>query len=127
MLPNARSKPLIPREIVSGERINFQTEISIPLGAAVLCPVASTKNLSDQKQEIGVCMGPSLNIKGGVRVYLLNKSVPRIRRIFKQLRMPKHVIDHMNDYAAAEVRAVGKTTAELERDGDMGADPFYRS
>ena len=61
-------------------------------------------------------MGPSLNIKGGVRVYLLNKSVPRIRRIVKQLRMPKHVVDHMNDYAA-EVRAVGKTTAELERDG----------
>ena len=101
MLPNTRSKPLIPREMVAGKRVNFQTDISIPFGAAVLCPVASAKHLSDQKQEIGsMHMGPSLNIKGGVRVHLLNKSTPITRRIVKQLRMPKHVVDHMNDYAA---------------------------
>ena len=57
MIPNSKSAPLSPRSMVSGEQTNFNVDISPPFGSAVLCPVASAQHGTEQKNEIGVCLG----------------------------------------------------------------------
>ena len=105
-----------------------KADIAVPFGAAVLCPVASATHSSEQKQELGVCMGPSTNTRGGVRVYtryILHRRAPVIRRTFKQLRMQQHIIDHMNSYASETGTSTQNNNPETETEGDINNDPVY--
>lgn len=122
ILPNTKSFPLAPREMVRGDRVNVQTDIAPPFGSAVLSPVASASHSTEQKQEVGVAVGVSDSTKAGVRVYLLNKRNPVVRRGLKPMAMTQQVIDHMNDYAT-ETKKVSKTIATGEIDEDD--EPFY--
>ena len=74
-----------------------------------------------QKNEIGVCLGIQDSVKGGIRVYILNKSKPVVRRGLKQMVMTNFIIEHMNEYAA-ETKTQKKSSSD---DTDHGANPFF--
>jgi hypothetical protein len=125
MLPNSKSHPLAPESLVCGNQINLQSDLSPPFGSAVLCPVASASHSTEQKQEMGVCMGKAPGTRGGVQVYLLNGREPVTRRALKPMPMVQYITDHMNELAADTVKINKKKKDDL--DNDYGADPFHYS
>jgi hypothetical protein len=122
LLPNSKSLPLNPKEMVVGDRVNFLTDLAPPFGVAGLAPIASRSDSSEQKQEVGVIMGASNAQKGGVRMYLLNKGNPLTRRNIKSMAMTDQIIEHMNDYAAESEMNRGKKYDSL---GDNDEDDDF--
>jgi len=64
MIPNYRSMPHSPTELVRGDKINYLTDISPPFGSLVLCPTHGEQHRggTEAKQEIAIALGPSLSI-----------------------------------------------------------------
>jgi hypothetical protein len=122
ILPNTKSFPLAPREMVRGDRVNVLTDISPPFGSAVLSPVASASHSTEQKQEVGIAVGVSDSTKAGVRVYLLNERNPVVRRGLKPMAMTQQIIDHMDEFAA-KTKKISKTFTAGDVDKDD--EPFY--
>lgn len=119
LLPNSKSAPLSPRAMVRGEQTNLNVDVAPPFGSAVLCPIASAQHGTEQKNEIGICLEMQDSVRGGIRVYPLNRSKPVIRRGLKQMVMTLHIIEHMNEYAKAT------KTGNKTEDNDYGANPFH--
>ena len=102
MMPNYRSMPHSPTELVRGDKINFLTDISPPFGSLVLCPTHGEqhKGGSEAKQEIAIALGPSnSNTRGGVLVYIPGRDNPVVRRNVRAMAMTSDIIDHMNKWA----------------------------
>ena len=100
MMPNSKSMPYSPCELVRGEKVNFLTDISPPFGSLVLCPVSNQQYSSEVKQEVAVVLGPAgPTVRSGVKVYIPGKENPVIRRNIQPMSMTPHVIEHMNEWA----------------------------
>ena len=102
MMPNYRSMPHSPTELVRGDKINYLTDISPPFGSLVLCPTHGEqhKGSTEAKQEIAITLGPSnSNTRGGVLVYIPGRDNPVIRRNVRPMAMTSDIIDHMNKWA----------------------------
>ena len=99
-VPNARSAPLSPLEMVTGEKVNFRTDLLTVFGQLVLTKNASTTSGSTvEVQEIGLALGRCRNAKGSVWVYFKGHEKPVSRRPLKILPMTKDWIDYLNDQA----------------------------
>jgi hypothetical protein len=71
LMPNYKSLPHSPVELVKGDKVNYLTDISPAFGSLVLCPTYGEKlrSGSEAKQEIAIALGPTgSNMKGGVLV-----------------------------------------------------------
>ena len=100
LMPNSKSMPHCPSELVRGEKINFLTDITPPFGSLVLCPVADNEPGTEAKQEVAVVLGSAgHNIKAGVRVYIPGKDRILIRRNIQPMSMTANMIKHMNNWA----------------------------
>lgn len=100
MMPNSKSMPYSPCELVRGEKVNFLTDIAPPFGSLVLCPVSNQQYSSEVKQEVAVVLGPAgPSVRSGVKVYIPGKENPVIRRNIQPMAMTPHVIEHMNEWA----------------------------
>jgi len=100
LMPNSKSMPFSPSELVRGEKINFLTDITPPFGSLVLCPVADNDAGTEAKQEVAVVLGSAgHNVKSGVRVYIPGKDRILIRRSIQPMAMTPSMINHMNDWA----------------------------
>jgi hypothetical protein len=100
LMPNSKSMPYSPSELVRGEKINFLTDITPPFGSLVLCPVADNEHGTEAKQEVAVVLGSAgHNIKAGVRVYIPGKDRILIRRSIQPMAMTPSMIKHMNNWA----------------------------
>lgn len=100
-VPNARSSPRIPEEIVTGAKVNFRTDITGSTGRLVL--IKSNDVTSDGtpvlKHEYGLALGRVTNTKGSVWTYRMghNRIVPR--RIIKAVPMTSEWRAHLNELA----------------------------
>lgn len=102
MMPNYKSLPHSPVELVKGDKTNFLTDIAPPFGSLVLCPTHGEqhKTGTEAKQEIAIVLGPAgSNVRGGISVYIPGRDRPVIRRNVQPLAMTTSVIDHMNKWA----------------------------
>jgi hypothetical protein len=102
MMPNYRSMPHSPTELVRGDKINYLTDISPPFGSLVLCPTHGEQHRggTEAKQEIAIALGPSnSNTRGGVLVYIPGRDNPVVRRNVRAMAMTSDIIDHMNKWA----------------------------
>ena len=100
LMPNSKSIPYSPSELVRGEKINFLTDLTPPFGSLVLCPVADNEPGTEAKQEVAVILGSAgHNVKGGVRVYIPGKDRILIRRSIQPMAMTPNMIRHMNNWA----------------------------
>ena len=102
MMPNYKSMPHSPVELVKGDKTNYLTDISPPFGSLVLCPTYDNQHSSgtEAKQEIAIALGPTgTNMKGGVLVYIPGRDRPLVRRNVKSLPMTANIIEHMNSWA----------------------------
>ena len=108
MLPNSKSIPMTPKEMVTGERVNFITDISAPFGSAGLVPVTNPTQGSEQKNQVGIVMGVAGGVKGGTRMYMLDKHHPVNKRNVKPMAMTDYIIEHMNEYANESELKKGK-------------------
>jgi hypothetical protein len=102
IMPNYKSLPHSPVELVKGDKINYLTDISPSFGSLVLCPTYGEKQKagSETKQEIAIALGPTgSNMKGGVLVYIPGREKPVVRRNVKSLAMTASIISHMNRWA----------------------------
>ena len=102
MMPNYRSMPHSPVELVRGDKINYLTDISPGFGSLVLCPTHNEQHAggTEAKQEVAIALGPTgSNVKGGVLVYIPGRDRPVIRRNVKSLAMTTNMIEHMNRWA----------------------------
>jgi hypothetical protein len=103
MMPNYKSLPYSPVELVKGDKTNYLTDISPPFGSLVLCPTHNEQHsggTTEAKQEIAVALGPTgSNMKGGILVYIPGRDRPVVRRNVKPLPMTNNVIEHMNKWA----------------------------
>ena len=63
-LPNSKTTPRTPAEIIIGEKFNFFADLQAPFGSVVLI----NHRRSDYKaNEIGICLGASHETKGGIQ------------------------------------------------------------
>jgi len=101
MMPNSKSIPYSPCELVRGEKVNFLTDIAPPFGSLVLCPVSNNEHGTEAKQEVAVALGPAgPSVKSGIKVYIPGKENPVIRRSVQAMAMTQSIIDHMNEWAS---------------------------
>jgi hypothetical protein len=99
-IPNAMSAPLCPMEMVTGQRINYRTDILVSFGQLVL--TQSKKAIGNSTlpvNEIGLALGRCVNTKGSVWVYLQGSSKPVPRRPLQIVPMTTGWIDHLNNLA----------------------------
>jgi hypothetical protein len=104
-IPNSRSSPRMPEEIVTGGKINFRTDITAFFGQLVLVKsnnVATTDGAPVLKQEHGIALGRIPNTKGSVWLYRMgsNRIVPR--RVVKAVPMTEEWRRHLNELATSK-------------------------
>jgi hypothetical protein len=98
LIPNSRSSPRIPEEMVTGSKINFRTDILGCTGRLVLVKsnAVAANGAPVTKQEIGLGLGRVTNTKASVWVYRMgsNRIVPR--RVIKAVQMTDEWRNHLN-------------------------------
>ena len=100
MVPNSMSAPLSPVEMVTGQKINYRTDILTVFGQLVLTQVKNnTGNATVMVNEIGLALGRCTNTKGSVWVYLKGHTKPLSRRPLKIMPMTQDWLDHLNSLA----------------------------
>jgi hypothetical protein len=62
-LPNSKTTPRTPAEIIIGEKFNFFADLQAPFGSVVLI---NHKRSDYKANEIGICLGASHETKGGI-------------------------------------------------------------
>jgi len=99
-MPNAKTIPYTPSELVTDTKFNYLTDVQVPFGMPVLVNAAQ-KNYtgSEPAQEIGICLGSASNTKGGIWVYIPGRQQALVRRGLQPMPMTKDIIDFMNDWA----------------------------
>ena len=95
-IPNTKTTPRMPEEILKGVKINFLTDFGIPFGHAVLCPCVTEEASTVNKNDIGISMGPSRNTKGSTLVLIPDKDEPLSRRSVQPMLMTPQIIKWMN-------------------------------
>ena len=100
-IPNARSSPRIPEEIVIGAKVNFRTDLTASIRRLVMVKTndVTTDGTPILKQEYGLVLGRVTNTKGSVWTYRMghNRIVPR--RVIKEVQMIDTWRNHLNDLA----------------------------
>ena len=100
-IPNARSSPRIPEEVVTGAKFNFRTDLTRSAGRLVLIKSndVTSNGAPVLKHEHGLSLGRVTNTKGSVWVYRMghNRIVPR--RIVKAVSMTAEWRTHLNELA----------------------------
>ena len=99
-VPNAKTVPYSPNEMITDQKFNFLTDVQVPFGMPVLVNSAGAQYAgSVPKQEIAICLGSASNTKGGIWVYVPNRKQALVRRGLKPMPMTADIIDFMNDWA----------------------------
>lgn len=99
-IPNARSSPLAPDEMVEGNKINFRTDIMASFGTLILVSNKSKGDSNVAKQDIGLCLGRCPNTKGSVWTYLRGHPTPLVRRPLKAMPMTDDWLHHLSELAS---------------------------
>ena len=100
-IPNTRSSPRMPEEIVKGAKVNFRTDITASFGQLVL---VKTNNVSSDgvpvtKQEYAIALGRVIGTTGAVWVYRMDAARVVSRRVIKAVPMTEEWRQHLNDLA----------------------------
>ena len=101
LVPNGKSMPHTPQELVTEEKFNYLTDFVVPFGMPVLCDTHTGKkqyNGTSSPQEIGFCLGPAANVKGGCWVYFKGRQEALVRRGLQPCPMTQDLIDFMNHW-----------------------------
>ena len=99
-IPNAKTVPYSPNELVADTKLNYLTDIQIPFGMPVLVNASQKEYTgSDPAQEIGICLGSANNTKGGIWVYIPGRQQALVRRGLSPMPMTTDIINFMNDWA----------------------------
>jgi len=102
MLPNAKTSPRTPIEMVEGIKFNYLKDIQAIFGTAVCVSHGRSSATANPPQEIGVCMGDARCVPGSMLVLCPNdpQDVPRPRRVLKGAILSEEIIGWMNRKAA---------------------------
>ena len=95
-MPDAHTTPRTPREIVTGEKFNFLTDLIAPFSAPIMVDRTKSQNSSNS---IGICLGDDSRTKGGAKTMFPQDAQPVIRRALCGMDFTKEWIDYMNDWA----------------------------
>ena len=108
-IPNAKTVPYTPNELVTDSKLNYLTDIQVPFGMPVLVNAAQKDYTgSEPAQEIGICLGSASNTKGGIWVYVPGRQQALVRRGLSPMPMTKDIIDFMNDWAKRKPNKKGE-------------------
>ncbi len=93
-LPNSKTTPRTPAEIISGEKFNFFADLQAPFGSVVLVNHSRSNNKAN---EIGICLDASHRTKGVIWVFAPNvDKEPKVRRRIQGMPMTQEFINFMN-------------------------------
>jgi len=100
-IPNSRSSPRMPEEILTGKKVNFRTDITASFGQLVL---VKSNNLAPNgtpitKQQYAISLGRVIGTTGAVWVYRMNATRIVPRRVVKAVPMTEEWRQHLNDLA----------------------------
>lgn len=96
-IPNSKTVTHSPKEVMTGEKINYNTDMTASFGSAVLC---ASRNIDTSPGNIGIVLGREPGSKGGIIVYVPGQKKIKIRRALKSMPTDQSIINHMNDLAA---------------------------
>ena len=100
VMPNAKTVPYTPSELVTENKFNYLTDVQVPFGMPVLVNAAQKQYTgSEPAQEIGICLGSAANTKGGIWVYVPGRQQALVRRGLQPMPMTTDIINFMNDWA----------------------------
>jgi hypothetical protein len=71
-MPNAHTTPRTPREMVTGEKFNFLTDLIAPFGAPIMVIGGDWTKNQNPSNSIGICLGDDPRTKGGVKTCYLS-------------------------------------------------------
>jgi hypothetical protein len=92
MTTNIKTLPLIPIELVEGRRVNYTQDLAYNFGSPVLCPSYGAGVSAD----IGICLGISINHKGGILVWIPGSKQPMVRRGIKAMPLTEQLKELLN-------------------------------
>ena len=101
LVPNSKSMPYTPQEMVTDEKFNYLTDFTVPFGMPVLCDAHGGKKKQTgtaYPQEVGICLGPAVNVKGGSWVYIPGRQEALVRRGLEPNPLTKDLVDFMNNW-----------------------------
>ena len=125
-MPNAHTTPRTPREMVTGEKFNFLTDLIAPFGAPIMVIGGDRTKNQNPSNSIGICLGDDPRTKGGVKTMFPHDAQPVIRRGLRGMDFTKEWIDYMNDWAMRKPVKPGgglfvfKETMQYSEDGITG-------
>ena len=106
---NGVSSEYSPKEIVTGQKFDFETQCKVKFGAYVEAhPDRDITNDMKLRAEPCIALGPTGNIQGGVNCYSLTTKKILERRSFTRLPMPDQVV--------RRVVKLGKRAKQLRTD-----------
>lgn len=98
-LPNSKTTPRTPMEMVENVKFNILTNVTAAFGTPVLVSNATETKEGKPKNEVGIILGESRLTKGGMLVYVPGDKAPKTRRGLRYMPMTKDIIDYMNKEA----------------------------
>jgi hypothetical protein len=100
-IPNSRSSPRMPEEIVTGDKVNFRTDITAFFGQLVLVKSnnVATDGAPVVKNELGIALGRVTNTKGSVWLYRMGQKRIVPRRVVKAIPMTEEWRQHLRELA----------------------------
>lgn len=70
--PNSKTINVSPRQMVTGIKLNYKTDICPPWGTIIDLKVSKHKHSSENRIQVGIVVGKSSNRRGGVKVVIIN-------------------------------------------------------
>lgn len=113
MLPNSKSTPRTPMEMVEGVKFNMLTNVTAAFGTPVLVSHATETKEGKPKNEIGILLGEARLTKGGMIVYVPGDKYPKVRRGLRHMPMTKDIIEFMNREAELNPLKTGEGIFEF--------------
>ena len=100
-IPNSRSRPLMPIEMVQSEKINWRTDFTALFGHLVLVQAndSAVTGMPAQKNEFGIALGRVTNTRGSVWVYRRGHEKIAARRVIKAVPMTNDWLQHIAELA----------------------------
>ena len=116
VVPNAKTVPRSPMEMVEGKKFNPLTDIQANFGQAVVVTNAKPTQNSNATNQIGICLGEAYRVRGAIMVLCPgdDRNIPKPRRAVAGTIMTQDKIDWMNDLAKQKPIPIGEPIIQFK-------------
>jgi hypothetical protein len=105
-----------PRELVAGVKVNYHNDLRSPFGTIGLfkVPNQSKNQTTESRVQLGIVVGRDLQVRGSVKVFLVDSKQVVNRNHFQQIKASDSLIITINEFADKDLQLQSNDVIDLD-------------